>query len=207
MSIALAALAGAVACASPYGSPLPFPAQRVRLGLFSFLPPNEPGWVRTPSASNDGWGWDAAAPATYPDESYAFQVYVGRVTPFAGGEDALLADARAGMDEFLKAATAADAPSERFAVEAADASLWKGHGTTCVRRSFIALDRDPVRRSGSHAAMKLTVVQFDCAHPREPRTAILLAFSQRCAPSHEDPELGARAESLAEEIEFLDAPQ
>jgi hypothetical protein len=66
-AVAITALACAAAACSTT-RPLPYPAQRITVDKFSFLPPDEPGWFAAPAEPGD---FSAVRLGSSQDETYS----------------------------------------------------------------------------------------------------------------------------------------
>jgi len=171
-----------LSCVTP--KPLPYPAQRIRLGSFSFMPPDEPGWFESVSAAATR---EIGRPGASEGENYLIRARLLTIGSFANDEDFL---AR-GRERLLAE------QKGRFSYRYATIDLWPSLGARCLRESFVFWESEAPETV-------FTVVAFTCVHPRAPSTGIMLSLSQRCRDGHEDPEVAAKAEAMAATLQFLD---
>ena len=190
--LSLALALGPLACATQ--RPLRYPAERVELGRFTFLPPNEPGWDRI---TDEPGRWVALRSGESHDETWVLKAELMGAPAFKSDEDCL-----AQTRQMVEADV--NRTSSRYEAKSFEVDLWPKLGVRCARAQRSATDTKPARESGGDAPMHLRLVTFYCAHPRNPEKAISLELSQRSDAGAEDPELVRKAEAIASTLEFRD---
>lgn len=193
MAVAIALLAYAVGCSTT--TPLPYPAQRISVGRFSFLPPDEPDWFAAPVEQGN---FSAVRLGSSQDEVYTLTAEPAHGEFPVPTDEASIAKINARLSDSV-----AKNSNGRLALQSGRVELWTKLGVRCLRSRTVSLDREPVRISGGDRSMLLTTVTFTCGHPRDPLDHITLGFAQRCDTGHEDPALEDKAESVAATLEFL----
>jgi hypothetical protein len=192
---AITALACAAASACSTTRPLPYPAQRITVGRFSFLPPDEPDWFAAAAEPGD---FNAVRLGSGQDETYSLTAEPAHGEFPVPTDQASIAKLNARLSDSLSKHS-----EGRLELQSGRVELWTRLGVRCLRSRTVNLDREPVRISGGYKSMLLTTVTFTCGHPSDPLDHITLGLAQRCDAGHEDPALEEKAESVAATLEFL----
>ncbi len=167
-----------------------YPAQPLVLEGFTFLSPNEVGWLRIQKTL---YGAALAKRGQVVDESYAIQAVLLRLPRF-DSDAAFLAYSIHAVDN--------DTNPGRFKILYNDDRLVAGQHGNCVRYVLKARDSDPLTVSGRQDPMLLEVVSFICRHPENPEIGISLSYSKRYYQSEAVEDLMPTATGLFDSLRF-----
>lgn len=162
------------------------PVRELRRG-FSLVPLNESGWL---ILANRPEGI-VLGKQVGPDENHIIRAFTQVIPPFKS------------QDEFVgyaKTALSMEDPA-RHKLLSNSAMAIKFKGQPCVRTYDKMEDHKAVKRSGRTDPMLLEAISLVCEHPQK-GVAVIVAYSYRYYPEHEDREMVAKAQKIFDNIEF-----
>ena len=169
------------------------PPERFFQKGFSFMLPNEKGWVvgaRTPLRIVLGKRGES------PDETLVVEANVIEgPTPLQSNEELL---------RIAKEVATGNTNPLRFNYLKREFSPHVEKGNNCVRFHITAEDHGVAKRSRKAEHMILEKLDLLCVHPKNKRVAISMQYSQRTYPDQRDPRFLERATSVLNSIEFTD---
>jgi hypothetical protein len=154
---------------------------------FSLVPLNESGWLilaKRPEGIVLG-------KQVGPDENHIIRAFTQVIPPFKS------------QDEFIgyaKTALSMEDPA-RHKLLSNNAKAIKYKGQSCVRTHDKMEDHKAVKRSDRTDSMHLEAISLVCEHPQK-GVAVIVAYTYRYYPEHEDKEIGTKAQKIFDSIEF-----
>jgi len=157
---------------------------------FTLEVPPEEGWVvmyrdnKEAGLAREGGG---------KDETYALSVFVFEIPSCNSKEEFM---------DFVKDFQGKDADAKRFNVIENETEYVDEMNYYCVRYHTVAEDKKPTRRSWSRAPMLLEMVGYICRHPENKNIGIVMDYSQRAYPGHQDEGLEEKAREIFGRLTF-----
>jgi hypothetical protein len=181
------------ACAAPNADlqELLLPPQPIIQTGYSFLPPNEKGWLvgeRSPARTV------LMKRGTGTDETYVVQSMLLRLAPYRSREDF--------VNQFRES-QGQDIDPARHKVLRHDAAYEDHRGTDCARSHILAEDNAAAKADGSKGTMTMEIVSMACAHPKDKSVGVFLGYSQRYHAGRRDKALDAKAAAVLDSMEFI----
>ena len=193
----IAVLSVLSACAGP--SPpnvehVPNPPPRYELRGYSVIPTKEPGWLILHRTSEQiGFGKRGASVDGTVAIRGALAVYPTALT----------------VEELARREKALESeplPPDRFRLLKFNVVIQAHSGASCVKVYWLIQDSAPVRRSSRTEPMEEETSELVCIHPKDPKTVVKVAYSQRRYPEDRDAAFPAIAEDILTSLEFADLP-
>lgn len=188
LALATALLLGACAAPPQRYPDLEAPGARVEMRGYSFLAFEEPGWQVVHRSGEELALRKAAAD---PDESYVLQSALVRLGAWKDSQDFL---------EKIRQGQTNDVDPRRHRELRQDVQPYAGKGTECVKSTMSSLDTGALRPSRRQEPMRLLVLVLSCAHPADREMVVVLGYSHRHYPGHEDAGFAARADALFDSL-------
>lgn len=169
------------------------PPERLVLKGYSFIPLNEQGWlvrVRNPHQVVMGKLGASA------DESIGIvaRKYVEK-SPLQSSEEIV---------RQLEEIEQKNPDTARFKSLKKEIIPYRETGSACAYSHTTVEDHAAQKRTPRTGHMILDTVSLTCAHPRDNRTLVFLAYSQRNYPGEGDPKFLEKAKRLLSSLEFSD---
>lgn len=169
------------------------PPERLVLKGYSFIPLNEKGWLirgRNPDQVV------MVKPGANPDETIAIvaRKYV-EDSPLRSSEEIV---------SVLVEVEKKNSTSQRFKPLLQEIVPHQEKGSHCARSHIASEDHAPVRRTTRTDHMIIDGFTLACAHPKDNRTIVYVAISQRAYPGQGDQNLLAKAQQIFSSLEFSD---
>ncbi|UCV09388.1 hypothetical protein [Dechloromonas denitrificans] len=173
---------------------LPLPPLPINMGSYSVSPPNEPGWLRAPSAPTK---LVLGRYGSATDETFVIEGNLFDLQPFNT------------IDGFTTQANeinAARLPPHRFKTTKYEAVLENGRNTECVRAHIVSDDTAAVKRTtNTMGTMTLEIMTLTCVLPSNKKMAVNVAYSHRYMPKNADPEFATKAAAILGSVAFSSA--
>ncbi len=158
---------------------------------FSFMPPNEKGWI----VIKKGDDWVALAKrGAAMDETYAIQASLLMKLPEFKSDQEFL--------RFSRQAFNNNSDSGRFQILQSSDRLVNGKRGKCVKFYTQSKDRDPLTRSKRKGHMILEIMGFSCLHPDDKSKGVLISHSKRYFPGQKTERITERSWELFRSLEF-----
>ncbi len=158
---------------------------------FSFMPPNEKGWL----VIKKGDDWVALArKGAAMDETYAIQASLLMKLPKFKNDQEFL--------EYSRSSHQAEKGNKRFQILKSTDRLVSGKRGRCVHSYVQSKDKDPLTRSKRKGHMILEIMSFACRHPDDQGKGIYLTHSKRYFPGQKTERISERAWELFRTLEF-----
>ena len=166
------------------------PSGRFEQKTFSFIPPQEEGWVMTYRSDQKV---EIGKRGDDIDESYAVMIQVLEIPDVQSDSEFL---------SFIKGQAADVQGRRRFIRIQNDVELSQGRGEYCAEFHVKSEDHEPVKRSDGEGPMILEEMGVICRHPDDEDKFIDFSYSHRYYPGDEDSDFGLRAAKFTEEVRF-----
>ncbi len=158
---------------------------------FSFMPPNEKGWL----VIKKGDDWVALArKGAAMDETYAIQASLLMKLPEFKNDQEFL--------RFSRQAFNNDSDGGRFQILKHSDRLVQGKRGRCVKFYTQSKDKDPLTRSKRKGYMILEIMGFTCLHPDDKKKGVLISHSKRYFPGQKTERITERSWELFRSLEF-----
>ncbi|HZP94093.1 MAG TPA: hypothetical protein VFB20_14605 [Burkholderiales bacterium] len=189
--VALLILAG---CGGPSLKPgeLELPPKRLEQRGFSFLPPNEPGWLiaqRSPQLLA------LAKPGAMEGDTSTVQAAYLPLPQFDSAQE---------LTRYVKNAREKEAPSPRFHVMLHEISAQSVGGAQCALSHMLVQDREPNSASRTVTAVLIETLALVCPHPKNPSLGIALTYTHRSYPEDQDSGFVERGIAVLGTLRFSD---
>lgn len=190
--IAALALLILTACGGPPLKPgeLALPPKRLEQRGFSFLPPNEPGWLvaqRTPQLLS------LAKPGVMEGDTSTVQAAYLPLPQFGSAQE---------LTRYVKNTREKEAPSPRFHVMLHEISAQSVGGAQCALSHLLVQDREPSSASRTVAAVLIETLALVCPHPKNPALGIALTYTHRSYPEDQDGAFVDRGIAVLSTLQF-----
>jgi len=175
-------------CASPGLRPqlLTLPPQPIAIAGHAVLPPNEAGWIRTPTPPEK---LVIGRRGELPDETFVIDASPIPLQPFNSPQELL------GQVKSLN--TARLSPADRFRILEHEVHAERRRPHDCVLTYLVAEDKLAVKRTTPvPGLMILEVSALTCAVPGDRAQGITVAYSRRYNKEHRNPAFRQAAEGL-----------
>jgi hypothetical protein len=181
-------LLASCAPARPQFTEVSVPPVREQHQGFSLMPLDESGWLilaKRPEGIVLG-------KQVGPDENHIIRAFTQVIPPFKS------------QDEFIgyaKTALSMEDPARHKLLSHSDKTI-KFKGQPCVRTYDMMEDHKAVKRSDRSDFMILEASSLVCEHPHK-GVAVIVAYSYRYYPGHDDKGLANKAQKIFDSIEFI----
>lgn len=170
----------------------PHPPDRIHQKGYSFIPPRGEEWA-TGIPNPDQVVLSRRGKTA--DETVAIQGVLVTLPLFANTEELVI---------FVKDGQTKGTDLERFKMIKHAVSAQSQKGTACARSYALTEEIAPGNRSEEAGHLFFETATITCAHPRNPRIGVNVAYSHRSYPEHRDTRFVENASGVLESIEFHD---
>ena len=174
----------------PRPADIVIPSQRFEQKTFSFIPPQEEGWVISYRSDQKV---EIKKRGDHVDETYAVRIQVLDIPGIQSDSEFL---------SFIKGQPAMVQGNRRFRRIQNEVELSQGRSEICGEYHIKIEDHEPVKRSEKQGSMIMENIGFICRHPDDEDLYINFEYSHRYYPGDEDPDLEMRAAKFTDEVKF-----
>ena len=191
-TLCAALLVASCVATQPRGQEVELPPKRLLQEGFSFVPLNEEGWVINQRKSNliilGKYG-------KHPDQTFAISAGLIWLPPFKTTEEFV---------RLVKEGQAKDTDPQRFKTIKHEVTSYRKNGADCAKSHWVAVDHEPVRRSGQRGDMDAEMLTLVCAHPKDKKIGVNVFYSQRSNSAQGDPAFLEKATTVLNNVELTD---
>lgn len=195
MVVLIATVIGGCTARPPRPEAIALPAVEITVPGMTFLPLNEPEWLRLKSSSG---GFSLAKAGAGRDETFAIEA---RAFPVDNP------DASTTFAAQVKALNNARALPPRYVQRHHESALRRTGSLDCVRSYLDIEDRQALKRSSPVVGtMTLAVADHTCIVPGNPTRVVSLSYSHRHDPADADPQFRKKADAILDRARY-EAPR